>query len=85
MLARVDWETEFAEWLLHVVTGHPSAAAGVAAEPKMEQPAAKTMTGITPEDAAAVRPAAAIANAGGEAALEAAATSHDAAPQQEAP
>ncbi|XP_065311479.1 uncharacterized protein [Dermacentor albipictus] len=41
MLARAARENEFAEWLLHVATGHPGTAAGTANQPAAEPPAAE--------------------------------------------
>lgn len=89
MLARAARETEFAEWLLQVATGHPSAAAGAAPQ---EQPPAGQPTAEPPEgptdgdteaagagDTEAVGAAAAAADAGGEA-VASEVPSEDAAP-----
>ncbi|XP_065297090.2 uncharacterized protein [Dermacentor albipictus] len=59
MLARAARKNEFAEWLLHVATGHPGTSAGTANQPAAEsptaeQPAAKTTACTASEDAAAV-------------------------------
>ncbi|XP_075547855.1 uncharacterized protein LOC142582260 [Dermacentor variabilis] len=60
MLARAARENEFAEWLLHVATGHPGTAAGTANQPAAEPPVAEQPAAEPPvaEQPAAEPPAA---------------------------